>query len=276
MTSLFDGTFDWSAVAPAWEETRESAGRGSSPVSEALVRGLAPRAGDRVLELGAGTGDLARRVAELVLPGGTVHATDAAQGMLDVTARVTADCPNVTTQLVDATRIPLPDASVDAVVFQMGLMFLREPAVAAREMRRVLVPGGRVAVATWGAPEQNPWITSLGMAAAVAGLVAGGLPTGPGGLFSLSSPEALRDVLVGAGFDGVQVDQVPVQMSYPSTTAYADQVSRLSGPLAAAIAAAPAETQQAVRTTAAQLVEQYATADGVSVPALALVATGRS
>ena len=263
-------TFDWSVVAPAWEELRGDADRATTPVAQALLAHLAARPGDRLLELGASTGDLALRLADLVRPGGTVHVTDRAAGMVEVAARTTAGCDNVTTGVVDAADIPLPDASVDAVVFQMGLMFVPEPALAAREMRRVLTPGGRLAVSTWAAPEHNPWLTCTGMAAMSEGLVAGGPPTHPGGLFSLGTPDALRAALT--GFDA-EVVEVPVEMRFASPDAYAEHVTRMAGPIAAAIAAAPAEAQARVRTAAATLVSRWLTEDGVVVPGLALVAT---
>ena len=265
-------TFDWSVVAPAWEELREHTDRATMPVAQALVSRLAPRPGDRVLELGAGTGDLARHLAGLVLPGGTVHATDSAAGMVEVTARTTAGCDNVTTAVVDATDIPLPEASVEGVVFQMGLMFVPDPAVAAREMRRVLAPGGRAVVSTWAAPEHNPWLTSTGMAAMSEGVVAGGPPTHPGGLFSLGTADALRTALEAGGFRDVEVVEVPVELRFAGPEAYAEHVTRMAGPLAAAIAAAPAETQDRVRATAATLVSRWLTDEGVVVPGLALVA----
>jgi SAM-dependent methyltransferase len=266
-------TFDWSVVAPAWEELRAHADRATLPVAERLLAHLALQGGDRVLELGAGTGDLALHLSGLVGPDGVVHATDAAAGMVEVAARTTAGSDNVTTAVVDATDIPLPDASVDAVVFQMGLMFVPEPARATAEIRRVLAPGGRVAVATWAAPEHNPWLTCTGMAAMSEGVVAGGPPTHPGGLFSLGTAEALRSALEAGGLAGVQVEEVPVELRFADSEAYADHVTRMAGPLAAAIGAAPQETQQRVRATAATLVSRWLTAEGVVVPGLALVAS---
>lgn len=264
--------FDWSAVAEAWEASRAQTDAAQSPVADAIASALAPRPGQRLLELGAGTGDLARRLAGLVQPGGSVLATDVAAGMVDVAARTLADVPGATVQWMDATSVQLPDGSVDAVAFQMGLMFVPEPTAAAREIARVLVPGGRAAVATWAAPEHNPWLVCLGMAAAMQGVVAGGPPTEPGGLFSLSTADALRDVLASGGLLDVRVQEVPITMVFRDPDDYATHLSSMAGPLAAAIAAAP-DKAPAVRATAAELVGQYVTPEGVAVPGLALVAT---
>jgi SAM-dependent methyltransferase len=264
-------TFDWSTVAAAWGEKRRSVEQGTHAVVDELLARLSPAPGQRLLELGAGTGDVARRLGELVLPGGSVLATDAAQGMVDLVASTVADQPHVTAQQVDAVDIPLPDASVDGVLFLMGLMFVVEPERAASEMRRVLVPGGRAVVATWAAPEHNPWLTCVGMAAMSEGVVAGGPPTGPGGLFSLGTADALRSALEAGGFTGVEVVEVPVELRFASPADYADHVSRLAGPLAAKIA--ESGKGEAVRATAATLVARWATDQGVVVPGLALVAS---
>jgi SAM-dependent methyltransferase len=269
--AIMTSTFDWSVVAAAWDEKRDSVTRGTNPVVDELLARLAARPGDRLLELGAGTGDVARRLGELVLPGGTVLATDAAQGMVDLVRATVADQPHVTAEVVDAAEIPLSDGSVDGVLFQMGLMFVPEPQRAASEIRRVLVPGGRAVVATWAAPEHNPWLTCVGMAAMSEGVVAGGPPTGPGGLFSLGTPDALSSALAAGGFEDVEVVEVPVEMRFLDPADYADHVSRLAGPLAAAIAAS--DKADAVLATAATLVSKWVTDEGVVVPGLALVAT---
>ncbi len=265
-------TFDWSVVAPAWESRRHHVTRSQTAVADALLARLALRAGDRVLELGGGTGDLAVQLAAGVATTGTVLCSDAAPGMVALIETSVAELPHVTSALIDATDIPLPDSSVDAVVFQMGLMFVPDPAAATREIRRVLVPGGRVAVATWAGPEHNPWLACLGMAAMSHGVVTGGPPTGPGGLFSLGEPAALCAAMEQGGFSGIHLEQVDVPMQFTSLDDYVDHVSQLAGPLAAALAAVP-EKVAAVQTTAAQLAAAYVTPEGVSLPGRALVAS---
>jgi SAM-dependent methyltransferase len=263
--------FDWSAVAPAWDQRRRHTEDTTEPITAALLAPLELRRGARVLELGAGTGDLARRLCEAVGEEGRVLATDAAAGMVAITARTLAPFPQATTAQVDAAATGLPDASFDTVVFAMGLMFVPEPELAVAETRRVLREGGRASFSVWGAPEHNPWLRSLGMAAAAVGVVAGGPPTGPGGLFSLSEPARLEAVLATA-FKRPQVQSVPVSFDWPDADSWFDHVSQLSGPLAVAIAAQP-DKHQALRETASQLVAPYLDGAGLHLPGLALVGT---
>jgi SAM-dependent methyltransferase len=159
----------------------------------------------------------------------------------------------------------------------MGLMFVPEPVRALQECRRVLVPGGRVAAAVWAGPQHNPWLACLGMAAMVHGLVAGGPPTGPGGLFSLADPAVLRQAALDAGLQDVQVDDVDVRFRFSSVDEHVEVVSSLAGPLAQALSAASAEQLAAVRATAAELAAPHRAPDGsMDMPGLALVLTART
>jgi SAM-dependent methyltransferase len=270
-------SFDWSAVAPAWDAHRRRTQGSTSPVADALVTALALRPGDRVLELAAGTGDLAHRLAEQVGPDGTVLATDAAAGMVSLAAATLADLPQASTALVDAAATGLEAEAFDAVVCSMGLMFVPQPEQALRECRRVLAPGGRLAAAVWAGPQHNPWVVSVGMAAMMGGLVAGGPPTAPGELFSLADPDTLRSLALDAGLRDVTVEEVPVPFDFASADEHFTVVSSLAGPLAALLAAATPEQLTAVRATAAELVAPHRDADGaLHLTGLALVLTARA
>ena len=104
------------------------------------------RDGDRVLDVACGTGVLARKAAVRVVPHGSVAGVDPNPGMLAVAARIE---PSIQWREGVAESLPFPDDSFDAVVSQFGLMFFTDRNAAIREMIRVLVPGGRMAVAVW-------------------------------------------------------------------------------------------------------------------------------
>jgi SAM-dependent methyltransferase len=273
--TIASDTFDWTDVATSWDERRHHVERMKAKLTHDLIAGLAIGPGEHVLELGAGTGELALRLAEQVGPTGRVLATDIAPGMVELLRRTLADTANVQVTQIDARRIDLPDGSADVVVFRMGLMLVTEPAQVLQECHRVLKSGGRLGVAVWAGPEHNPWLTSLGMAAMMHGLVSGGPPTGPGGPFSLADPAGLERLIRDSGFADVSVREVETEATFANTDEHFDTVISLASPLAAALAAAPESTHVAVRNTAAQLIEAHRNAGGLKVPGRALVSIAR-
>jgi ubiquinone/menaquinone biosynthesis C-methylase UbiE len=115
---------------------------------ERLRSVLRPRAGERLLEIGPGTGYYSRELAEWVAPGGTLELFDLQQEFLDHVMRAAGDhgLSNLVPTQGDATALPYEDASVDAVVLITVLGEIPDSDAALREIRRVLRPGGRLVV----------------------------------------------------------------------------------------------------------------------------------
>jgi SAM-dependent methyltransferase len=264
----------WSDVAPGWDRWRDRIEQGDSGITAALLAALAPLSGAWVLELAAGTGEVAARIAAEVGPKGSVLASDEADGMVKLLTARLAALENVEVDRIDACATGLADDAYDAVVCRMGLMLVADPAQAAAEIRRVLRASGRLAAAVWADPAANPWLTSVGMAAMMQGLVAGGPPTGPGGPFSLADPAALRALLEDAGFADVRVDVVDGARHYDNPEELLDMSRSLAPPLGAALDAAAPEALEAMRGTLRQLTSAYVTENGgLDLPLKALVAT---
>ncbi len=137
-------------AAAVWSAGGRDYDRISHGISDALEHGvqrLAPRAGERVLDLATGTGWTSRLVAR---QGAVVTGVDIAEGLLDAArTRAAADGLPITYQLGDAEALPFEDGAFDAVISTFGVMFVSRPEAAAAELARVVRPGGRVALTTW-------------------------------------------------------------------------------------------------------------------------------
>ena len=176
---------------------------------------------------------------------------------------------------LDLERIDEPDASYDVVLCREGLMFALEPARAVGEIRRVLRPGGRVALAVWGPRERNPWL-GLVMDVVSAHIGAPVPPPGIPGPFALGDPDELRRLLDGAGLADVRVGELAVPLRAASFDEWWERTSALAGPLSAILASMPDPAVQALRERAREAVRDYETAaGGLDFPGVALIASGR-
>jgi len=170
--------------------------------------------GDRVLDVACGTGVLAREAASRVGPRGSVTGVDINPGMLEVAARTTSA---IRWQQGAAESLPFPDASFDAVVSQFGLMFFSDRPRALREMIRVLVPGGRLAVAVWDSLEHTP-----AYAAEVALLERIGGPRAAEPLrapFVLGDRQALAAVMASADIPSATISTLQGRARFPNIRA---------------------------------------------------------
>ena len=126
--------------------------------AEPLLDAAGVDEGDAVLDVGCGTGVVARAAARRVGAAGQVVGLDRNDGMLAV-ARQTVE--PIAWRTGVAERLPFDSGRFDRVVCQFALMFFDDPRRALSEMARVLRPGGTVAVATWSTLEESPGYASM-------------------------------------------------------------------------------------------------------------------
>jgi SAM-dependent methyltransferase len=264
------------AIAPGWERRRAFIETTTTPVREWLVRALGSRSGDTVLELAAGAGDTGFEAARLVGAEGRLISSDVAPAMTDVARRRGAELgiDNVEFREIDAERIALDADSVDGVLCRFGYMLMIDPAAALAETRRVLRPGGRLALAVWGPADRNPFFTTVAGALVRAGRMPPPDPDGPGP-FSLGSEERLRVLVGGAGFGDVRVEEVAVRFAIASVGEYLEIVADTAGPIGLALRALAGHDRDALAAQVAGALAPFATSTGLEVPGLALCAVSQ-
>ncbi|MHB1538843.1 MAG: class I SAM-dependent methyltransferase [Solirubrobacteraceae bacterium] len=208
----------WEGAAPGWARWQELMREFSTPVSRWLVDSLQLDGSETVLDIAAGIGETGFLAAQRLDCGGNVIIGDHAEGMI-VASRARAQelgLSNVTFEQLNAEWLDLATASVDAILCRWGVMLMADCATALRELRRVLRPGGRIALAVWAAPERNPWVTipMRVVLAHTAGATRAGADAP--GMFALADPQRLRTTVLDAGFSEVVVSSVALVRRHES------------------------------------------------------------
>lgn len=165
-----------------------------------MIEAAGVRPNQRVLDVGCGTGVLARTAAERVGRVGKVVGVDINEGMLAVARR---KAPHIEWRFGPAEELPFEDNGFDAVVSQFSLMFFEDRLAALREMARVLRPGGRFAVAVWDRIENFPGYREMAvLLRCLFGDEAAAALRAP---FNLGDTQTLQEILAGAGLGQVTI-----------------------------------------------------------------------
>lgn len=223
--------------------------------------------GQRVLDLASGPGILAAAALPRVAPHGRVVASDLAEAMLVESYKLH---PEILHAVADGERLPFSDGCFDRVLCGLGLMFFPDAALALSEMRRVVGPGGQVAVSVWADAAQVPLVEcALGCmrrllpAPKVARL----------SVFRLGDPQLLGSLLGAAGFDRVKVEPCELESTFNTAEDYWQAFLDLAGGAAGSLSRLPADTQAQLRSGVAQELAPYACAEGYRLTSRVLIAT---
>ena len=172
--------------------------------------------GERVLDIGCGTGQATRDAAAAARPGMALG-VDLCGRMIELARQLAAgqDIGNVSFEQADAQIYPFPAGSFDAAISRTGTMFFGDPVAAFTNIARALRPGGRLVMLAWQGLEPNEWIRELSGALA-AGRDLPAPPAGAPGPFSLADPGRTRTLLASAGFSDVTIDALHGPMWFGS------------------------------------------------------------
>ncbi len=264
----------WEEAAAGWVRRAELLRDLGAPVSHWLIDAVLPQPGQRVLELAAGLGETGMLAAELVAPMGGAIISDQAETMLaGARARAASlGLSNLEFQVLNAEWIDLPVASVDVVLCRWGYMLMADPAAALSETRRVLRPGGSVALAVWDTIEHNPWALLPARELTERGIVEPPSPDVPGP-FALASARRITALLDSAGFAEARIETLDLCRRHPNFEELWDSTLDLSRSFHDAVLARPAPEIEEIRASLAARFEPYTAADGaLEIPGRTFVA----
>lgn len=241
-----------------------------APLATDLIRLAALRPGERVLDVACGTGVVARLESQLVGASGTVAGLDVNPGMLAVARSATPPGMPIEWHEASAEAMPFPDASFDVVLCQMGLEFVPDKYTALREMRRVLMRGGRLILNVPGPTPLLFKIMEEGLARHVGAEAAGFVDR----VFSLHDTAEIQDLVNGAGFHHVSVQSDTKWLRLPAPEEFLWQYVH-STPLSDAVAQVDDDRRGLLERDVVARWQKFVKDDALVLQVRILVATAR-
>jgi SAM-dependent methyltransferase len=248
-----------------------------APVLAAALDAAAPRPGERVIDIGCGSGTSVLALAEAVGPGGRVLGADIATESVAVARRRIAEAglAQAAVLLGDAGSHPFPPGGFDLLFSRFGVMFFDPPVAAFRNLRAALRPGGRFCAAAFRAAAENPWVTVP--AAALRPLVPPppqAEPDAPG-QFGWAREAHVRAILDGAGFTDIALAPRDLRFRLGEDAAGAAEAAMSIGQGARALLGADAATRDAARAALETCFRAHEGPDGVNLCAAIWIVTAR-
>lgn len=265
----------WQGAVEAWHQWDPALRSWLGPATETMLDLGKIKEGDRVLHVAAGAGEPALSAARRGGPTGYVLATDISSNILDfaMQAAKAQHLDNVETRVMDGENLELPDASFDAVLSRVGLIYFPDQQRALSEMRRVLKPGGRVAAMVYTTPENNRFFSipvSIIRRRAQLPPPLPGLP----GPFSLGGPGVLEDAYLRAGFRDIATRTISAPLKLTSAAECVRFERESFGALHRMLQGLSASEQDETWNEIEQELRQFEGPDGFNGPCEVVVGVG--
>ncbi len=246
----------WNKFSPSWKKWDDLNMDLLKPMGDEIIRSINPRGAEVVLDIAAGTGEPGLTIATM-LKGGKVVITDLSEDMLEI-ARENAmkrDIKNIETRVCDVCALPFADNTFDAISCRLGFMFFPDMLLAAKEMVRVLKPGGKIATSVWNVLENNFWITAiLGTISRHMDLPAP-LPGAPG-MFRCAKEGLISDLFLEAGLKNIKQKEITAKMQFKTADIYWDMMTEVITLVVLALNNAEDDIKENIRKEVYHLLDQ--------------------
>ena len=264
----------WNRFSPGWKKWDVLSMEFLKPMADEIIRLLKPKDNDVVLDVASGTGEPGLTIATM-LRGGRVVATDLAEGMLEVALENATNrgINNFEVIAGDVCELPFPDNYFDAISCRMGFMFFPDMLLAAKEMARVLKPGGRIAATVWSEPEKNLWAGTI-MGVINENMHLAAPPHGAPGLFRCAQRGLISDLFNQAGLKNISESEVAGKLNIGNKKAYWNFMTEVAAPVVAALSNADCDILVKVRREVFNSIKQKYPNGELSIDSNAFVIYG--
>jgi ubiquinone/menaquinone biosynthesis C-methylase UbiE len=264
----------WNKFSPGWKKWDTLTMEFIKPFGAEIISLINPKGTDIVLDIASGTGEPGLTIATM-LTEGKVVLTDLSEDMLAIAREHAAQrgIDNIETHVCDVCELPFADNTFDAISCRFGFMFFPDMLLAAREMARVLKPGGRIATAVWGGPEKNFWVTAIG------GTINRNMqlpppPPGAPGMFRCAQSGLIRDLFEQAGLKNTIEKEVPGKLNCETADVYWNMMTEIAAPFVAALSKADDAMVEKIKGEVFQALNEKYPDGNISIDTEALVIYG--
>ena len=261
-----------------WADRQQAQDILLKPIADTLIDRARPKAGERIIDVGCGSGATSIAFAQQVGSSGHVFGIDVSGPML---ARARASAPkelSVDFELADATVYPFDPASFDLLASRFGVMFFAEPSRSFANRRKALRPSGRLAFACWREPRENPFFMApLQAVYKHVPKLPQQAPEDPGP-FSFASEARVHRILGEAGFTGIAMEphNLALDVAIGRGLDAAVQSALEIGPASRALEGHPADVRAAATNSIREVLSTFAKGETVPLPASIWIVTARA
>ena len=244
----------WNKFSAGWKKWDDLTMDFLKPMGDEIIRLLHVKEDSLVLDVAAGTGEPGLSIASLVKKG-KVISTDLSEGMMQI-ARENAlkqGLSNFETRVCDVCELPFEDNTFDAISCRFGFMFFPDMLLAAKEMQRVLKPGGRFATSVWNVPDKNFWVTAT-MGTISKNMELPTPPPGSPGMFRCANNEAMTNLFKEAGFKNISSSEINGKLNAGTTDIYWNMMTEVGAPIVAALSKADDATKTKIKKEVFELI----------------------
>lgn len=264
----------WNEFSPMWKKWDDLLMNTLEPVADEIIDLLNVKDTDIVLDIAAGTGEPGLTIATS-LKNGKVIMADLSESMLEIALENAAKkgIKNIETRVCDACELPFADNSFDAISCRLGFMFFPDMLLAAKEMYRVLKPGGKIVTSVWNAPERNFWATAIS-STIIKNMQLPPPPPETPGLFRCAKNELMQNLFQQAGFKNTAEKEVAVQLNFGTIDRYWTMITEVTPPLVSALNKADDGMKEKIKNEVYQVVNKRYPDGNIDIEGSALVVYG--
>jgi ubiquinone/menaquinone biosynthesis C-methylase UbiE len=264
----------WNKFSAGWKKWDDVTMDFLKPMGDEIIHLINPKKQDIILDIAAGTGEPGLTIASIVKEG-KVIITDLSEDMLKIAAENAAlrGIKNVETRACDVCELPFDDNTFDAISCRFGFMFFPDMLLAAKEMVRVLKPGGRIATSVWNVPEKNFWVTAI-MGTINKNMELPAPPPGSPGMFRCAKEGFMADLFLQAGLKNIAVKEVSGKLNCKTTDVYWNMMTEVGAPIVAALSKADEAMKEKIKKEVYSTVNEKYPGDDFKIDSSALVIYG--